>query len=249
MTNELAGKTALVTGSTSGIGLATAQQLAALGAHVLVVGRDVTRGEKAVTGIRERGGSADFIQADLHDANSARSLASQALALGGGRVDILVNNAGFATVGPTAGTQEEDFDAVFGTNVKAAFFLVAEIAPTMAARGAGAIVNVTTMAAQIGMAGMSVYGASKAALNSLTQSWAAEYGPQGVRVNTVSPGPTRTPGVEPMGAVIDQLGAQAPLGHVAQPDEIAEAIVFLASDRASFVHGARLNVDGGRTAI
>jgi NAD(P)-dependent dehydrogenase (short-subunit alcohol dehydrogenase family) len=247
--DELAGKTALVTGSTSGIGLATAEQLAALGAHVLVVGRDTARGEAAVKGVRARGGVADFIQADLHDADSARNLATQALAISDGRVDILVNNAGISIWGPTNDTREEDFDAVFGTNVKAAYFLVAEIAPTMAARGAGAIVNVTTMAAEIGMAGMSAYGASKAALNSLTQSWAAEYGPQGVRVNTVSPGPTRTPGTEPMGDTLDQLAAQAPLGHVAQPGEIAEAIVFLASDRASFVHGARLNVDGGRTAI
>jgi NAD(P)-dependent dehydrogenase (short-subunit alcohol dehydrogenase family) len=247
--DELAGKTALVTGSTSGIGLATAQQLAALGAHVLVVGRDTARGDAAVAGIRERGGKADFVQADLRDAASAKDLAARALSIGGGRIDILVNNAGIATAGPTGSTKEEDFDAVFGTNVKASYFLVAEIAPTMAERGAGAIVNVTTMAAQIGMAGMSVYGASKAALHSLTQSWAAEYGPQGVRVNTVSPGPTRTPGVELMGDVLDQLAAQAPLGHVARPDEIAEAIVFLASDRASFVHGARLNVDGGRTAI
>ena len=249
LNDELTGKTALVTGATSGIGLAAARQLAALGAHVLVTGRDAARGESAVAGIRERGGKADFIQADLRDAASARDLATRALAVGGGRIDILVNNAGVATAGPTGGTSEEDFDAIFATNVKASYFLVAEIAPAMAERGTGAIVNVTTMAAQIGLAGMSVYGASKAALHSLTQSWAAEYGPRGVRVNTVSPGPTRTPGTEPMGGVLDQLAAQAPLGHVAQPDEIAEAIVFLASDRASFVHGARLNVDGGRTAI
>jgi NAD(P)-dependent dehydrogenase (short-subunit alcohol dehydrogenase family) len=249
VTNKLNSKTALVTGSTSGIGLATARKLANRGAHVLVVGRNSARGEDAVKEIREQGGQADFLPATLGDAASAEDLAERALAAGGGRVDILVNNAGIGSFSPTEATREEDFEALFATNVKAPYFLVARLAPVMAEHGGGSIVNVTTMAAQIGMAGMSVYGATKAALNSLTQSWAAEFGPRGVRINSVSPGPTRTPAVAPMGEMFEQLGAQTPLGRVAQPDEIAEAIVFLASDEASFVHGARLNVDGGRTAI
>ena len=119
----------------------------------------------------------------------------------------------------------------------------------MAERGKGAIVNVTTMAAQTGVPGMAVYGASKAALSLLTRSWAAEFGPHGVRVNAVSPGTTRTPAVEPMSDALDQLGAQSPAGYVAKPEEIAAAITFLATDAASYVHGAVLNVDGGRTAV
>ena len=134
-------------------------------------------------------------------------------------------------------------------NVKAPFYLVGALAPKMAARGRGAIVNVTTMAAVFGVPGMAVYGASKAAVSSMTKSWAAEYGPSGVRVNAVSPGPTRTPAVEFMGEALDQMGAQAPLGYVAQPEEIAAAIAYLASDQASFVHGTVVHVDGGRTAI
>ena len=141
------------------------------------------------------------------------------------------------------------FDAVMGTNLKAPFFLVGEIAPGMAERGKGAIINVTTMAGQLGMPGMAVYGASKAALNLLTRSWAAEFGPRGIRVNTVSPGPTRTPGTEPMGEVLDQLAAQSPVGRVADPAEIAAAIAFLATDAASYIQGVVLNVDGGRTAV
>jgi NAD(P)-dependent dehydrogenase (short-subunit alcohol dehydrogenase family) len=105
------------------------------------------------------------------------------------------------------------------------------------------------MAADFGVPGMAVYGASKAAISLMTKSWAAEYGPSGVRVNAVSPGPTRTPAVEFMGEALDQLGAQAPLGYVARPEEIAAAIAYLASDEASFVHGTVVHVDGGRTAI
>ena len=119
----------------------------------------------------------------------------------------------------------------------------------MAQRGKGAIVNVSTMVAHYGMAGMSLYGSSKAAINLLTKAWAAEYGPKGVRVNAVSPGPTRTEGTAPMGDALQQLAAQAPAGRPAAPEEIADAIVYLASDRASFVQGAILPVDGGRTAV
>jgi NAD(P)-dependent dehydrogenase (short-subunit alcohol dehydrogenase family) len=126
---------------------------------------------------------------------------------------------------------------------------VGEIAPAMAGRGKGSIINVSTMAAEMGVPGMAVYGASKAALNLLTQSWAAEYGPSGVRVNAVSPGTVRTPSVEVLGEVLDQIGAQSPAGYVAQPEEIAAVIAFLASDAASYVQGAVLNVDGGRTAV
>jgi NAD(P)-dependent dehydrogenase (short-subunit alcohol dehydrogenase family) len=119
----------------------------------------------------------------------------------------------------------------------------------MAKRGKGAIVNLSTMAADYGAPGMSLYGSSKAAINLLTKTWAAEYGPSGVRVNAVSPGPTRTEGTDAMGEGLEQLASQAPAGRPARADEIAEAIVFLATDRASFIYGAKLAVDGGRTAI
>jgi NAD(P)-dependent dehydrogenase (short-subunit alcohol dehydrogenase family) len=117
----------------------------------------------------------------------------------------------------------------------------------MAQRGKGAIINVSTMVADYGAAGLSLYGSSKAAINLLTKAWAAEYGPKGVQVNAASPGPTRTEGTAAMGDALQQLAAQA--GRPAAPEEIAEAIVFLATDRASFVQGAVLPVDGGRTAV
>jgi len=240
---------ALITGGTSGIGRATADKLARLGIHVIVVGRNVERGEKTVAEIRAAGGRAALISSDLRNASSAREVARRAVELGDGRVDILINNAGIYPFGPTHETTEEMFERVYALNVKAPYFLVAELAPLMAKTGKGAIVNLSTMVADYGAPGMSLYGSSKAAINLLTKVWAAEYGPSGVRVNAVSPGPTRTEGTDTMGEGLEQLAAQAPAGRPATPDEIAEAIVFLATDRASFIHGARLAVDGGRTAV
>jgi NAD(P)-dependent dehydrogenase (short-subunit alcohol dehydrogenase family) len=247
-TSDLAKSTALVTGGTSGIGRAAAGLLAERGAHVLISGRDATRGDAAVTAIRAAGGKADFIAADLAEGKSVRALARQAIELGGGHVDILVNSAGVFPFGPTADATDADIDQVYAVNVRAPFILVGKLAPTMAARGHGAIVNVLTMVAHFGVAGMGLYGSSKAALMLLTKAWAAEFGPSGVRVNAVSPGPTRTLGTEPMGDQLDQLAAVAPAGRPAAPEEIASAISYLAGDEASFVHGAVLDVDGGRNA-
>jgi NAD(P)-dependent dehydrogenase (short-subunit alcohol dehydrogenase family) len=241
--------TALITGGTSGIGRATAKKLAKLGIRVIVVGRNAKRGDETLAEIRAAGGKADFIASDLRNASSAREVAKRAVELGSGHVDILINNAGTFPFGPTDKTTEEEFDRVYSLNVKAPYFLVAELAPLMAKRGKGAIVNVSTMVADYGVSGMSLYGSSKAAINLLTKSWAAEYGPHGVRVNAVSPGPTRTEGTEAMGEGVEQLAAQAPAGRPATADEIAEAIVFLATDQSSFIYGAKLAVDGGRTAV
>lgn len=242
-------KTALITGATSGIGRATAELLAARGMHVIVSGRSADRGEAVVRAVRAAGGTADFVAAELRDESSAKDLAARAVELGGGHVDVLVNSAGVFPFGPTAETSTDGFDEVFDINVKAPYFLVAALAPAMAERGNGAIVNVTTMVAEFGAAGMGLYGSSKAALVLLTKSWAAEFGPAGVRVNAVSPGPTRTEGTAAMGESLDALAAGGPAGRPGTATEIAEAIVFLATDAASFVHGAVLPVDGGRTAV
>ncbi|HWD07092.1 MAG TPA: SDR family oxidoreductase [Amycolatopsis sp.] len=248
MTAELAGTTALVTGATSGIGRATAVALGELGAHVLVSGRDTGRGEQVVKEIAAAGGQATFLASDLADAGSARDLATRALAVTG-HVDVLVNSAGIFPFGPTEATTEPDFDSVYALNVKAPYFLVAALAPSMVERGGGSIVNVSTMVAEFGAAGMGLYGSSKAALELLTKAWSAEYGPGGVRVNAVSPGPTRTEGTVAMGEALDNLASLAPAGRPAGPQEIAAAIVFLVTGGASFIHGAVLPVDGGRVAV
>ena len=245
---DLKGRTALVTGATSGIGKATALTLARRGARVLVSGRDAPRGQSVVAAIRAEDGVADFLQADLGDADSTRQLARRALEIAG-HIDILVNSAGIFPFGATAETALDTFDAVYATNVRAPFILVAELAPKMAERGYGTIVNVSSMVGDFGMAGMALYGSTKAALNLLTKAWAAEFGPKGVRVNAVSPGPTRTEGTAGMEDGLTQLAAAAPAGHPATPEQIADAIVYLASDNASFVHGVVLPVDGGRAAV
>ena len=175
-------------------------------------------------------------------------MAKKAIELGNGHVDILINNAGIYPFGPTHEMTEEQFDRVFSINVKVPYFLVAELAPLMAKRGKGAIVNLSTMAADYGAPGMSLYGSSKAAINLLTKTWAAEYGPSGVRVNAVSPGPTLTEGTEAMGEGLEQLAAQDRRAVRLQRTRLPRRLSS-GDGRASFIYGAKLAVDGGRTAI
>jgi NAD(P)-dependent dehydrogenase (short-subunit alcohol dehydrogenase family) len=238
----LEGLKALVTGATSGLGQAIAVKLARDGAEVVVHGRDAARGAQIVDAIRAQGGSARFVAADLGDPAAIARLVKEV-----GEIDILVNNAGFAKWGPTAEFDVASFDAMFVANVRAPFSLVAAFAPGMVARGAGSIINIGSMAGRIGLAGGAAYGATKAALASLAQAWAAEYSASGVRVNAVAPGPIYTrPEARDL---FDRLGATTALKRAADPAEIAEVVAFLASPAASYVTGAIVAADGGRTAI
>lgn len=240
MTNEQA--TALVTGATSGIGRAAAIALAEQGFEVIVHGRDTARGTETVNAIAERGGRARFVAADLSDPAGVTALAAAA-----GDVDVLVNNAGFSWFGPTDQLDDATFDELFAANVRGAYRLVAVLAPGMAERRRGSIVSVDSMAGHVGLPGAAAYGATKAALTAMSRAWAAEYSPGGVRVNTVAPGPAYTGGATE--ELITDLGATTLLGRAAQPDEIAQVIAFLASDKASYITGAVIPVDGGRTAV
>jgi NAD(P)-dependent dehydrogenase (short-subunit alcohol dehydrogenase family) len=233
---------ALVTGATSGIGRAVALKLATEGFSVLVHGRDAARGAAVVEEIAAAGGQARFVAADLTDVESIENLVAQA-----GEIDVLVNNAGFSWFGPTTELEPATFDQMFAANVRSAYYLVAAIAPAMANRGTGSIINMGSMAGQIGLAGGAAYSATKAALAALTRSWAAEFSPRGVRVNTIAPGPASTEG-----AAADRtaaLGQTTLLARPAQPVEIADVVAFLASPKAGYITGAVIAADGGRTAI
>ncbi|MDQ8043340.1 MAG: SDR family oxidoreductase [Solirubrobacteraceae bacterium] len=244
MTQELSETTALVTGATAGIGRAVALHLASEGATVVVHGRDAARGAEVVDEIEAAGGSARFVAADLSDPADVARLAAEA-----GDGDVLVNNAGIYAFASTLETTVDVFDAHFAVNTRAPYLLVAALAPGMAERGRGSIVNVTTVAATTPMASGGVYGASKAAIELLTRTWADEFGAAGVRVNAVSPGPVHTPGTSVMGDGIEAIGRTTIAQRVAEPEEIAEAIVFLASPRASYVNGTTLTVHGGAPAL
>ncbi|MUN08625.1 SDR family NAD(P)-dependent oxidoreductase [Agromyces luteolus] len=244
MSTELLNKTALVTGAggTGGIGFQIATALRDSGAQVILTGRDETRGQAAATQLGDR---ARFIGADLTDLDSVHALAEQA-----GPVDILVNNAADAASAHTTEQAVEAFETVFATNVRGPFFLTAALVAQMIARRGGSIINISSVVARHGTPSMSVYGASKAALESLTRSWAAEFAHAGVRVNTVAPGATGSQSVvDALGENLDYVAQTIPLGRIGKTTDVADAVVFLASEQASYITGVLLPVDGGRAAV
>jgi NAD(P)-dependent dehydrogenase (short-subunit alcohol dehydrogenase family) len=241
VTTDLTGRTALVTGATAGIGRAVALQLAARGAKVVAHGRDARRGDDLVDEITRGGGTARFVTADLTRSDDVLRLAAEA-----GDVDILVNNAGIYAFTSTAGTSAGSFDEHLAINTRAPFLLVGALAPGMAERGYGSIVNITSTAATSPAPVGAAYGASKAAVELLTRSWATEFGAQGVRVNGVSPGPVRTAGTtEMLGDNIDVLGQANLRGRVGEPEEIAEVVGFLVGDGSSYINGSVIVASGG----
>jgi NAD(P)-dependent dehydrogenase (short-subunit alcohol dehydrogenase family) len=239
----LEGQRALVTGATSGIGRAVALQLAREGADVVIHGRDEERGAQTVDAIRSAGGKASFVAADLTNTADVQWLAGEI-----GAADILINNAGISVFAPTAELDISALDRMLASNVRAPFILVAALAPGMAARGHGSIVNVSSMAGAVGLVGGAAYGATKASLEAMTRAWAAEYSASGVRVNAIAPGPVYT--ATPSGRdFITAIGDTTLMRRASEPEEIAEVIAFLASPRASYITGATVAADGGRTAV
>ncbi|WP_333494804.1 SDR family NAD(P)-dependent oxidoreductase [Kluyvera sp. CHPC 1.251] len=249
MSKKLAEKVALVTGGSTGIGLASAQELAAQGAKVYITGR---RQEELDAAVALIGPSAKGIRADasvLSDLDSVfATIASES-----GRLDVLFANAGGGDMMPLGAITEEHFDRIFGTNVRGVLFTVQKALPLLT-QGASVILTGSTAAVK-GTANFSVYSASKAAVRNLARSWALDLQGRGIRVNVVSPGPVRTPGLgglvaeEHRQGLFDALAAGVPLGRLGEPEEVAKTVAFLASDDASFINAAEIYVDGGLAQI
>ncbi|MRW84938.1 SDR family oxidoreductase [Pseudoduganella sp. FT26W] len=250
MMSKLQGKIAVVTGGTSGIGLATAQLFAAEGARVFITGRRQAELDKAAAGIPNATG----IQADSSSSADLKRL-FDTIREQAGRIDVLYVNAGGGSMAPLGAISEEHIADAFDRNVKGLIFTVQNALPLL---GKGASVVLTSSTAGIvGTPAFSVYSASKAAVRNLARSWILDLKDRAIRINVVSPGPIRTPGLVELAGpdaaaqqgLLDMLAAQVPLGRVGEPEEIAKAVLFLASDDASFVNGAELFVDGGLAQV
>lgn len=251
MARKLEGKVAVVTGGTSGIGLATAKLFAAEGAQVFVTGRRQDALDRAIDVIGPR---ATGVRAD---ASSLADLSRLYETVKGqtGRIDVLFVNAGGGSMLPLGSITEEQYASTFDSNVKGVLFTVQKALPLLA--DGASVILVGSTAASVGTPGFSVYAASKAAVRAFARNWVLDVKDRGIRINTLSPGPTRTPGL--VGLVgddkaaqqdlLDHLAAKVPLGRVGDPEEVARAAVFLASDDASFVNGSEFFVDGGEGQV
>ncbi|ECA0044130.1 MULTISPECIES: SDR family NAD(P)-dependent oxidoreductase [Enterobacteriaceae] len=249
MSKPLSDKIALVTGGSTGIGLASAQELAAQGAKVYITGRRQQELDAAIALI---GSSAKGIRADVSRLDDLDKVYAQ-IAEESGRLDILFANAGGGDMLPLGAITEEHFDRIFGTNVRGVVFTVQKALPLLGA-GSSIILTGSTVSVK-GTANFSVYSASKAAVRNFARSWALDLQGQGIRVNVVSPGPVKTPGLGGLVAekerqgLFDALAAQVPLGRIGEPAEVGKAVAFLASDAASFINAIELFVDGGMAQI
>lgn len=248
MTSIASPSTVLVTGSTSGIGAATARALGAQGWQVVVTGRDTTRGAAVVADVERAGGRAVFVPSDLTaSADELRAFAAAATMAVDGRLDAVVHNAALCPAVDTFTLTDAQLDATLAVNVRAPHLLTAALTPAMVERGHGAIVVIGSWMAHVGHPFVGLYAATKAAEIQLARSWAAEFGPRGIRVNSVSPGATRTPINAGDGDVIAAMTAGIPAGRPGTPDEVAAAVAWLLSDQSAYVHGTELAVDGGIT--
>lgn len=247
---RLEGKVALVTGAARGIGAAIAAACAREGAAVVVADRRDELGDAVAAEIAASGGRARYVHLDITSEDAWQAAVAQACDHFGG-VDVLVNNAGIIRVKPLLETSREDLTKLLDTNVAGAFLGIQAVVETMTGRGGGSIVNFSSVQGFEGREGMAAYAASKFAVRGLSKTAAIELGPLGIRVNTVVPGPTKTKMTERKGWTDEQrdaVYAGYPLGRMAEASEIADLVVFLASDESSFCTGADFVADGGVTA-
>jgi NAD(P)-dependent dehydrogenase (short-subunit alcohol dehydrogenase family) len=245
---QLENKIAIVTGGTSGIGRSTAVALASAGAKVVVAGRREAAGNETVKLVRDAGGEAKFVQADVTKENDIARLVANTIEEHG-RLDIAFNNAGVETLAPITEISESEYRKVFDINVWGVLASIKHEVPAMMKNGGGSIINTSSIAGHIGMAGASIYIASKHAVEGITKTSALELAKEGIRVNAVAPGAIETDMIDRFagkeGEMRDYLTSLHPIGRLGKPQEIADAVVWLASDQSSFVTGQSIVVDGG----
>ncbi len=251
---RLSDKVCIVTGGASGIGLATCDVFAREGAKVVIADRDLAAADKAVAALVQKGGKAIAVQCDVSNAESVAAMI-QATVAAHGRLDVIVNNAGYGIAGSLSETSDEDWEALMGVNVRGVFLCCKHAIKQMQKNGGGTIVNVASVVAAVGIRNRAAYVASKGAVAAMTRSIALDYVANNIRCNAIAPGTIDTPyyteilakAADPV-AIRQGLEARQPMGRLGTPEEIANGILFLASDESSFATGSILTIDGGMTA-
>ena len=251
---RLSNKVCIVTGGASGIGLATCEVFVREGAKVVIADRDLAAADKAVAALTQKGGQAMAVQCDVSNADSVAGMV-QATVAAHGRLDVIVNNAGYGIAGSLSETSDEDWEALMGVNVRGVFLCCKHAIKQMQKNGGGTIVNVASVVAAVGIRNRAAYVASKGAVAAMTRSIALDYVESHIRCNAIAPGTIDTPyyteilakAADPV-AIRKGLEARQPMGRLGTPEEIANGILFLASDESAFATGSILTIDGGMTA-
>lgn len=244
------GKTAIITGGGSGFGQETAIKLAQLGANIAIVDISAENGQKTIDLLKKEGAEAIFVRADVSNLEDVKNYVDETIKAFG-QIDMFFNNAGISGSGVrTLECSEDEFDAIVNVNLKGAFYGLKYVGNEMLKTGGGSIVNTASLGGVVGMPTLGVYSATKHAIIGLTKTIAGEYGRENIRINAIAPGTNETPMVKAFpDEAIEAMAAGVPMGRLGQPEEVADVVVFLLSDKASYIHGSVISIDGGSAAL
>ncbi len=244
------GKTAIITGGGSGFGQETAIKLAQQGANIVVVDISAENGQETIKLLEKEGADAIFVRADVSNLEDVKNYVAETIKAFG-QIDMFFNNAGISGSGVrTLECSEEEFDAIVNVNLKGAFYGLKYVGNEMLKTGGGSIVNTASLGGVVGLPTLGAYSATKHAIIGLTKTIAGEYGRENLRINAIAPGTNETPMVKAFPAeAIEAMAAGVPMGRLGQPEEVADVVAFLLSDKASYIHGSVISIDGGSAAL
>lgn len=244
------GKTAIITGGGSGFGQETAIKLAQQGANIAIVDISAENGQKTIELLENEGAEAIFVRADVSNSEDVKNYVAETIKAFG-QIDMFFNNAGISGSGVrTLECSEDEFDSIVNVNLKGAFYGLKYVGQEMLKTGGGSIVNTASLGGVVGMPTLGVYSATKHAIIGLTKTIAGEYGRENIRINAIAPGTNETPMVKAFPAeAIEAMAADVPMGRLGQPEEVADVVVFLLSEKASYIHGSVISIDGGSAAL